>query len=227
MHLENYPQITLSGKSIKLPHFIAKRTNGKQIGQCSVFCFGVFSRFCTNTTLNKLDTGPKLGQCNFKITRLAKVWVLLKKFSDIHIFICTHKHTHTYNDMLCMFAAERTTSVKINSWLFVCSIVYRCIVGWKLTRAVSKRLTGAGPRSQRGLESPGAEVGRCSLKDEGDRQGDKHGPLSTWGSSIFVLFLILLSLLFCSWSVVSFFGLFSSAFLPVRGRPCGERRRML
>lgn len=45
-------------------------------------------------------------------------------------------------------------------------------------------LTGAGPWSQRGLESPGAEVGRCSLKDEGDRQGDKHGPLSTWGSSL-------------------------------------------
>lgn len=49
-----------------------------------------------------------------------------------------------------------------------------------------KRLTGAGPRSQRGLESPGAEVGRCSLKDEGDRQGDKHGPLSTWGSLFFL-----------------------------------------
>lgn len=45
-----------------------------------------------------------------------------------------------------------------------------------------EQLTGAGPRSQRGLESPGAEVGRCSLKDEGDRQGDKHGPLSTWWS---------------------------------------------
>lgn len=51
-----------------------------------------------------------------------------------------------------------------------------------------KRLTGAGPRSQRGLESPGAEVGRCSLKDEGDRQGDKHGPLSTWGSLFCSLF---------------------------------------
>lgn len=51
----------------------------------------------------------------------------------------------------------------------------------KLTRFGTERLTGAGPRSQRGLESPGAEVGRCSLKDEGDRQGDKHGPLSTWG----------------------------------------------
>lgn len=56
-------------------------------------------------------------------------------------------------------------------------------------------LTGAGPRSQRGLESPGAEVGRCSLKDEGDRQGDKHGPLSTWGS----LFVILVSLFFVSY----------------------------
>lgn len=86
-----------------------------------------------------------------------------------------------------------------------------------------ERLTGAGPRSQRGLESPGAEVGRCSLKDEGDRQGDKHGPLSTWGSSGFVVFLLLLlSLFFCSGSVVlpSFFGLSSSAFLPVWGRPC-------
>lgn len=60
---------------------------------------------------------------------------------------------------------------------------------------VEKRLTGAGPRSQRGLESPGAEVGRCSLKDEGDRQGDKHGPLSTWGS----LFFILVSLFFFSY----------------------------
>lgn len=62
-------------------------------------------------------------------------------------------------------------------------------MGWKLTQSGSERLTGAGPRSQRGLESPGAEVGRCSLKDEGDRQGDKHGPLSTRGSSIFVFFL--------------------------------------
>lgn len=50
--------------------------------------------------------------------------------------------------------------------------------------------TGAGPRSQRGLESPGAEVGRCSLKDEGDRQGDKHGPLSTWGSSIVYFYFL-------------------------------------
>lgn len=43
------------------------------------------------------------------------------------------------------------------------------------------QLTGAGSRSQRGLEFPSAEVGRWSLKDEGDRQGDKHGPLSIWG----------------------------------------------
>lgn len=49
-------------------------------------------------------------------------------------------------------------------------------------------LTGAGPRGQRGLESPGAEVGRCSLKDEGDRQGDKHGPLWTGGSAGVFLF---------------------------------------
>lgn len=39
----------------------------------------------------------------------------------------------------------------------------------ELNDPLGKRLTGAGPRSQRGLESPGAEVGRCSLKDEGDR----------------------------------------------------------
>lgn len=90
--------------------------------------------------------------------------------------------------MLCMSTAGKYIN-KNNSWLFVCSVVYRCIVGWTLTHSGSERLTGAGPRSQRGLESPGAEVGRCSLKDEGDRQGDKHGPLSTWGSSIFVFFL--------------------------------------
>ncbi|MED6293946.1 hypothetical protein CHARACLAT_015776 [Characodon lateralis] len=53
-----------------------------------------------------------------------------------------------------------------------------------------RRLTGAGPRDQRGLESPGAEVGRCSLKDEGDRQGDKHGPLSTWWSLDFLVYLV-------------------------------------
>lgn len=60
---------------------------------------------------------------------------------------------------------------------------------WRLKRHRQPKcsLTGAGPRSQRGLESPGAVVGRCSLKDEGDRQGDKHGPLSTWGS-LFVAF---------------------------------------
>lgn len=57
-----------------------------------------------------------------------------------------------------------------------------------MTEADTAALTGAGPRSQRGLESPGAEVGRCSLKDEGDRQGDKHGPLSTWGPWWWFLF---------------------------------------
>lgn len=72
-----------------------------------------------------------------------------------------------------------------------------------------KRLTGAGPRSQRGLESPGAEVGRCSLKDEGDRQGDKHGPLSTWGSLFF--YFSLTFLLFLSVVLPSFFGLSSYA----------------
>lgn len=46
---------------------------------------------------------------------------------------------------------------------------------------VGEQLTGAESRSQRGLEFPSAEVGRWSLKDEGDRQGDKHGPLSIWG----------------------------------------------
>lgn len=55
--------------------------------------------------------------------------------------------------------------------------------------AVGSPLTGAGPRSQRGLESPGAEVGRCSLKDEGHRQGDKHGPLSTWWPLLFFVCL--------------------------------------
>lgn len=69
-----------------------------------------------------------------------------------------------------------------------------------------EHLTGAGPRSQRGLESPGAEVGRCSLKDEGDRQGDKHGPLSTWGSLCFyfsLTFLLLLSVVLPSFSGLS------------------------
>ncbi|MEQ2260514.1 hypothetical protein XENORESO_018992 [Xenotaenia resolanae] len=61
-----------------------------------------------------------------------------------------------------------------------------------------RRLTGAGPRDQRGLESPGAEVGRCSLKDEGDRQGDKHGPLSTWWSLDFLVYFGLTGLLLLS-----------------------------
>lgn len=89
-----------------------------------------------------------------------------------------------------------------------------------MTRFGSERLTGAGPRSQRGLESPGAEVGRCSLKDEGDRQGDKHGPLSTWGSSIFVRFLFYSHFSSAPGpsSFRRFFGLSSSAFLPVQGR---------
>lgn len=63
--------------------------------------------------------------------------------------------------------------------------VNECVlVSWG-GRGRRQQLTGAGPRSQRGLESPGAEVGRCSLKDEGDRQGDKHGPLSTLWSELF------------------------------------------
>lgn len=82
-------------------------------------------------------------------------------------------------------------------------------------RSGGKRLTGAGPRSQRGLESPGAEVGRCSLKDEGDRQGDKHGPLSTWGSS----FVVLVSLFFFSYPA-SFRR--SLAFLRLRFQVCGQ-----
>lgn len=59
--------------------------------------------------------------------------------------------------------------------------------------AAGSPLTGAGPRSQRGLESPGAEVGRCSLKDEGHRQGDKHGPLSTWWPLLFFVFYLSLT----------------------------------
>lgn len=82
-------------------------------------------------------------------------------------------------------------------------------------RPGGERLTGAGPRSQRGLESPGAEVGRCSLKDEGDRQGDKHGPLSTWGSS----FVVLVSLFFFSYPA-SFRR--SLAFLRLRFQVCGQ-----
>lgn len=79
-----------------------------------------------------------------------------------------------------------------------------------------RRLTGTGPRSQRGLESPGAEVGRCSLKDEGDRQGDKHGPLSTWGS--FLGFTVVALFFSYSWSSRR-----SSAFLRtlVDSRVCG------
>lgn len=74
----------------------------------------------------------------------------------------------------------------------VCSLC-RCTV--EVNEPAGERLTGAGPRSQRGLESPGAEVGRCSLKDEGDRQGDKHGPLSTWGSLCFYFSLTFSSLI--------------------------------
>lgn len=119
--------------------------------------------------------------------------------------------------MICCVCLQHIELHKLKkNKLIVCLLccVYRCIVGLKLTRSGTERLTGAGPRSQRGLESPGAEVGRCSLKDEGDRQGDKHGPLSTWGSSIFVFFLILLSLLVCSWSVVFFLWPFFVCFLP-------------
>lgn len=76
----------------------------------------------------------------------------------------------------------RNSGSKPNIMSGVCSLC-RCTV--ELNEPAGERLTGAGPRSQRGLESPGAEVGRCSLKDEGDRQGDKHGPLSTWGSLCF------------------------------------------
>lgn len=75
-----------------------------------------------------------------------------------------------------------------------------------------KCLTGAGSRSQRGLESPGAEVWHCSLKDEGDRQGDKHGPLSTWGSLWFYFSFTFLP--FSSAVLWSFFML-----LPVCGKP--------
>lgn len=75
-----------------------------------------------------------------------------------------------------------------------------------------KCLTGAGSRSQRGLESPGAEVWHCSLKDEGDRQGDKHGPLSTWGSLWFYFSFTFLP--FLSAVLWSFFML-----LPVCGKP--------
>lgn len=88
---------------------------------------------------------------------------------------------------------------------------------WKLAQSGSERLTGAGPRSQRGLESPGAEVGRCSLKDEGDRQGDKHGPLSTRGSSIFVFFLFYSHFSSApgpSFFLVYFFGLLFVYFSP-------------
>lgn len=101
------------------------------------------------------------------------------------------------------------------------ALLCRCILG----------LTGAGPRSQRGLESPGAEVGRCSLKDEGDRQGDKHGPLSTWGSSIVLFFVCLFFVFFALTSLLlllrlpsvsPFFGLSSSAFLPAGGEGCFE-----
>jgi len=81
-----------------------------------------------------------------------------------------------------------------------------------------RQLTGAGPRSQRGLESPGAEVGRCSLKDEGDRQGDKHGPLSTWWPLLFFFYLSLTFLLLLSAVQLSFFGLSSFAF-QVCGQP--------
>lgn len=90
---------------------------------------------------------------------------------------------------------------------------------------VELSLTGAGPRSQRGLESPGAEVGRCSLKDEGDRQGDKHGPLSTWGSLRFyftLTFLLLLSVV-----LPSFFGLSSSLFSRLVDERFGKKKMML
>lgn len=88
-----------------------------------------------------------------------------------------------------MFEAETFSEIKITAgfcfFLLLFCFALLCVGAlwgwWKLTRFGTERLTGAGPRSQRGLESPGAEVGRCSLKDEGDRQGDKHGPLSTWG----------------------------------------------
>lgn len=95
----------------------------------------------------------------------------------------------------------------------------------EVNEPVGERLTGAGPRSQRGLESPGAEVGRCSLKDEGDRQGDKHGPLSTWGSLCF--YFSLTFLLFLSVVLPSFFGLSSYAFPGLWTAVCEEAWKVL
>lgn len=80
---------------------------------------------------------------------------------------------------------------------------------------VGEQLTGAGSRSQRGLEFPSAEVGRWSLKDEGDRQGDKHGPLSIWGPLGVTLFRSLSVV--CLGRSLAFSRFFSGA---LRGKLC-------
>lgn len=47
------------------------------------------------------------------------------------------------------------------------------------TMEKERGLTRVRTKGQRGLETPSAEVGRGSLKDERHRQGDKHDPLSS------------------------------------------------
>lgn len=62
---------------------------------------------------------------------------------------------------------------------------YYCVA--KYDNGKERGLTRVGTKGQRGLETPSAEVGRGSLKDERHRQGDKHDPLSSGFSWEFVV----------------------------------------